>query len=139
MKPVSGFPPATARSPPRRAHAAILAGEGHENKTYNLTGDPTVSFADIAGILSKIHGREVPYIPVSDDEYLKLISVNGIPDFVAAFVLKWVQGLNAGEWQDQTKDLETLIGRKPKTAAEFFRDVYPPAPAATQEPVRKPV
>lgn len=119
------------------AHAAILAGEGHENKTYNLTGDPAVSFADIAGILSKIHGREVPYIPVSDDEYLKLISVNGVPDFVAAFVLKWVQGLNAGEWQDQTKDLETLIGRKPKTAAEFFRDGYPSAPAATQEPARK--
>ena len=122
------------------AHAAILAGKGHEGKTYNLTGDPAVSFADIAGILSKIHGKEVPYVPISDDDYLKLIGAN-VPDFVAAFVLKWVQGMNAGEWQDQTEHLETLIGRKPKSAAEYFRDSYPPAaPAAqvAQEPARKP-
>jgi hypothetical protein len=37
--------------------------------------------------------------------------------------------MNAGEWADQTGDLETLIGRKPKTAAEFFRDDYLPSVA----------
>jgi NAD(P)H dehydrogenase (quinone) len=123
----SGKFAAATRDDLAAAHAAILTGDGHENKTYILTGDPAVSFADIAKILSKIHDKEVPYIPISDGEYLKLISVNGVPDFVAAFVLKWVQGMNAGEWQDQTKDLETLIGHKPKTAAEFFRDDYLPA------------
>jgi NAD(P)H dehydrogenase (quinone) len=106
------------------AHAAILTGKGHENKTYTLTGDPAVSFSDIAKILSKIHGKEVPYIEISDEAYIELIKGNGIPDFVAAFVLKWVQGMSAGEWQGQTNHLETLIGHKPKTAAEYFNEEY---------------
>ncbi len=70
------------------AHAAILSEEGHENKTYYLSGAPAVSFADMAGILSKIHGKEVPYITASDAEYVKLINSAGLPDFIAEFVLK---------------------------------------------------
>jgi hypothetical protein len=34
------------------AHAVVLTEEGHDNKIYSLTGDPAVSFADIAQILS---------------------------------------------------------------------------------------
>jgi len=40
------------------------------------------------------------------------------------FALKWVEGMNAGEWAEQTNDLETLIGHKPRTPKEFFRDDY---------------
>jgi NAD(P)H dehydrogenase (quinone) len=122
------------------AHAAILAGKGHEGKTYNLAGDPAVSFADIAGILSKIRSKEVPYIPVSDDDYLKLISAAGLPAHIPPFILKWVQGMAAGEWQDTPGDLERLIGRKPKAAAAYFRESYPPALPGAQapEPARKP-
>jgi NAD(P)H dehydrogenase (quinone) len=124
---------ATTREDLAAAHAAILAGKGHEGKTYNLAGDPAVSFAEIAGILSKIRGKEVPYIPVPDDEYLKIVSAAGLPDFLPPFILKWVQGMAAGEWQDSPKDLEKLIGRKPKAAADYFRESYP-APAQAQEP-----
>jgi NAD(P)H dehydrogenase (quinone) len=115
---------AATRNDLAEAHAAILTGAGHENKTYTLTGDPAVSFSDIAEMLSKISGRKVPYVPVSDEQFMELKRPSGFPDFVIPFVLKWVQGMNAGEWQDQTRDLETLIGHKPKTAFEFFRDDY---------------
>ena len=47
----------------------------------------------------------------------------GFPDFVAPFILKWVQGMNQGEWEEVTNDLETLIGRKPTTPAEYLRSV----------------
>ncbi len=97
-----------------------------------------MSFAEIAGILSKIRGKEVPYIPVPDDEYLKIVSAAGLPDFLPPFILKWVQGMAAGEWQDSPKDLEKLIGRKPKAAADYFRESYP-APAQAQEPTGEPV
>jgi NAD(P)H dehydrogenase (quinone) len=112
------------------AHAAILTGNGHENKTYALTGDPAVSFADIADILSKIHGRNVPYITVSDERFIELKRPSGFPEFIIEFVLKWVQGMGAGEWQEQTRDLEKLIGHKPTSAFEFFREDFlkPKAP-----------
>lgn len=106
------------------AHAAILTEGGNENASYRLTGNPPISFSDIATILSKVHGREVPYVTVSDQEYLEIKRAEGWPDFVVEFALKWVQGMNAGEWEEPTSDLERLIGHKPKTPAEFFRDDY---------------
>lgn len=112
------------------AHAAILAGKGHEGKTYTLTGSPGVSFPDIAKILTKLTGREVPYIAISDNEYLKILSGNGLPDFVPPFILKWVQGMAAGEWQEQGNDLEKLLGRKPETATDYLRDQYLPKATA---------
>jgi NAD(P)H dehydrogenase (quinone) len=122
VPPGNGKFAAATRDDLAEAHAAILTGTGHENKTYSLTGDPAVSFADIAEILSRIHGRKVPYIPVSDEQFIELKRPSGFPEVVIHFVLKWVHGMGAGEWQDQTRDLETLIGHKPKTAFEFFRD-----------------
>ena len=106
------------------AHAAILTEGGHENESYRLSGSPPVSFSDIATILSKVHDRKVPYVPVSDQEYLEIKRAEGWPDFVAEFALKWVQGMNAGEWEEQTTDLERLIGHTPKAPAEFFHDDY---------------
>jgi NAD(P)H dehydrogenase (quinone) len=105
------------------AHAAILAGDGHANRSYSLTGDPAISFSDIAGILSKLTGKNVPFVAISDQEYLASIG-NGVPDHIAQFVLEWVHNMGAGEWEEQTQDLETLIGHKPTTPTEFFRDGY---------------
>jgi NAD(P)H dehydrogenase (quinone) len=105
------------------AHATVLAEPGHEGKTYYLSGAPAISWADIAGNLSEVYGKDVPYIPVSDEEYIQSMAALGFPDFVPPFILKWVQGMNQGEWEEITNDLETLIGRKPTTPAEYLRSV----------------
>ncbi len=112
------------------AHATILTSTGHEGNTYNLAGDPAISFQDIAKILTTLTGREVPYVAVSDDEYLKTLAAAGLPDFIPPFIQKWVHGMAAGEWQDTPGDLEKLIGHKPTTAAEYFLDDYLPQATA---------
>jgi NAD(P)H dehydrogenase (quinone) len=107
------------------AHAAILAEPGHENKSYVLTGDPAVSFHEIAGLIAKAAGIEVPYVPLSDEDYMALVTrTAGVPAFVAEFALAWVKGINQGEWEQVTPDLEALIGHKPKSAAEFYARDY---------------
>jgi NAD(P)H dehydrogenase (quinone) len=113
---------AAARDDLAEAHAAILTGTGHENRTYSLTGGPAVSFSDIAAILSEISGSPVSYNPLTDEEYLELNRSAGLPDFVVEFVLGWLHGMNAGEWAEQTGDLEMLLGRKPTSPTDFFRD-----------------
>jgi NAD(P)H dehydrogenase (quinone) len=107
------------------AHAAILAEPGHENKSYVLMGDPAVSFREIAGLIAKAAGIEVPYVPLSDEDYMAMVTrTAGVPAFVAEFALAWVKGMNQGEWEQVTPDLEALIGHKPKSAAEFYARDY---------------
>lgn len=107
------------------AQAVVLTEEGHENTIYSLHGDPAVSYAEIAQILSDIRGVSVPLIPVTDEEYLANHIAEGLPEPVAEFALAWVRGTNRGEYGELTGDLERLIGRKPLTTAEFLRDNYP--------------
>jgi NAD(P)H dehydrogenase (quinone) len=71
----------------------------------------------------------VPYIAVSDEQYVANLVAVGLPAVAAQFALGWVDGVNSGEWSKQTGDLERLLGRKPSTAAEFFRSGYPTSQA----------
>lgn len=120
----SGKFAAATRDDLAAAHAAILTGQGHERQTYNLAGDPAVSFQDIARILSELSHRNVPYIPVSDAEYLDALASAGLPEHARPFVLQWAQGMAAGEWEDTPGDLAKLIGRKPTSVTEYLREVY---------------
>lgn len=103
------------------AHAAVLTGSGHENRSYMLRGAPAVSFADVAQIYSEIGDREVPLHSVSDQEYVARLVATGVPELAADFVLTWVRAVNTGEWDGPADDLENLLGRKPTTVAESLR------------------
>lgn len=67
----------------------------------------------------------MPLIPLSDRQYIENYGEEGLAEPFAAFGLSWVHGGNAGEWGEETGDLERLIGHKPTTAAEYLRDNYP--------------
>ena len=49
----------------------------------------------------------------------------GLPESVADFLLAWVRGINTGEWNNPSGDLEKLLGRRPTTVREYLRDNYP--------------
>jgi len=106
------------------AHAVVLTEAGHENKTYALYGDPAVSFADIAQILSGISGKPVPFVAGSDQDVIGRLTAAGLPEPAAAFVLAWVHGVNAGQWDGAPGDLEKLLRRKPITALDYLRTNY---------------
>ena len=106
------------------AHAVVLSEAGHENKAYALYGGPAVSFTDVAQILSDISGKPVPFKAVSDQDYIAQLMAAGLPEPAAGFVLAWVHGINAGEWDGQSGDLEKLLGRKPTTPTAFLQASY---------------
>jgi NAD(P)H dehydrogenase (quinone) len=107
------------------AHAAILSEAGHDNKVYLLSAGPATSFENIARILSDVRGKPVPYVAVSDQDYIANQTGMGIPEFLAAWALNWVHAMNRGEFDGVNGDLERLIGHKPTTPAEYLRDNYP--------------
>jgi NAD(P)H dehydrogenase (quinone) len=113
---------AASRADLAEAQAVVLTEPGHEGKTYALHGAPAVSFADVAEILAEISGTAVPHVPLSDEQYLEQLVAGGLPGPAAEFVLSWVHGINGGEWDGQSGDLERLLGRAPTTIAEVLRD-----------------
>ncbi len=103
------------------AHAIVLTQPGHENKSYALHGEPAVSLADIAQLLSEISGKPVPFVAGSDQDYTAHLMAAGLPEPAADFALAWVRGVISGEWDGGSGDLEKLLGRKPTSATAFLR------------------
>lgn len=120
----SGKVAAATRENLAEAHGAILTQSGHENKRYILSGSSAVSLSEIADIISKATNQNVPFVAISDDEYLHRKIAAGVPEFVAPFLLDWIKGINQGEWDLVTDDLAKLIGHQPTSAEQYFETIY---------------
>ncbi|TXM97825.1 NAD(P)H-binding protein, partial [Methylobacterium sp. WL122] len=65
------------------AAVAVLTGQGHEGRTYELAGDDAVTLSDLAAELSKAAGRAIPYQNLPQDTYAGILKGAGIPDAFA--------------------------------------------------------
>lgn len=93
-----------------QAAAAVLAGEGHENKTYELSGKPA-SQEELAAALGAVLGKEVAVQQVDDETYAGIMKSVGVPDFAIPIVVGIQQGIRAGSLDVESSDFEKLLGR----------------------------
>jgi NAD(P)H dehydrogenase (quinone) len=93
------------------AAVAVLTGEGHENKTYELGGDTPWSFAEYAAELSRQTGREIAYQAVSVEALTSILTGAGLPEPVAQMLAGVDASIEKGELVVSTGDLSRLTGR----------------------------
>ncbi|GAB6902610.1 SDR family oxidoreductase [Kineosporia succinea] len=117
-------------------NAAVLTQDGHENRSYTLNGSQVASYRDIAAAMSELHGRPVPYLPVTADEYRDGLVHKDVPPPVAEFLTAWVAGVSLGSFSKHTDDLERLIGYRPTGYRDFLEKNYPAITPASEAPVR---
>jgi NAD(P)H dehydrogenase (quinone) len=103
------------------AQAIVLAEDGHQNRTYVLTGSPAVSFNDVANTLSALSGTTVNYVPNTDEEFIAHLLTLGMAEHTAHFLLGWMHGIKAGEWVETSGDVQRLLGRKTTSVDQFLR------------------
>lgn len=104
------------------ATVAVLTGEGHAGKTYELTGPEAWTYAEAATEIGRVAGREVTYVPVSQDAAEQAMLGMGLIAWLAR-ALAEIQGVFESEHFDRiTPDLEALLGHKPRRLADFLQD-----------------
>jgi NAD(P)H dehydrogenase (quinone) len=100
------------------AAAAVLAGDGHEDTVYELSGDTAWSFAEFAAEVSKQSGRHVSYQAVTGEEYAAMLSGAGLPDPLPHVMAGIDASIAAGELALATGDLSRLAGRPTTPVAD---------------------
>ncbi|MFE0512623.1 SDR family oxidoreductase [Streptomyces sp. NPDC058964] len=93
------------------AAVAVLTGEGHENKTYELGGDEAWGFAEYAAELSKQTGKEIAYNSVPAETLRGILTGAGVPEQFAAVLVDVDGSIARGELVVSSGDLSRLIGR----------------------------
>jgi NAD(P)H dehydrogenase (quinone) len=100
------------------AAVAVLTGEGHENKTYELGGDTAWGFAEYAAEVAKQTGKEIAYSPVSVEVFTGILTGAGLPEPLAATIAGVDASVEKGELVVTSGDLSRLTGRPTTPIAE---------------------
>ncbi|MFG2475447.1 SDR family oxidoreductase [Streptomyces fagopyri] len=107
-----------ARADYAAAAVAVLTGEGHENKTYELSGDTAWGFAEYAAEVAKQSGKEIVYNPVSVEAFTGILAGAGLPEPLAAIIAGVDASIEKGELAATSGDLSRLTGRPTTPIAE---------------------
>lgn len=106
------------------ATAAVLATESHQNKQYVFSNTESVSFGDIANMLSEILGTKIQYANPTAEAFTTALSSAGVPAEIIQMSVEWAEAFRQGEFSRTSNDLERLLGRKPTTVTEYLQTVY---------------
>lgn len=93
------------------ALAVTVTSEGHEDKTYSLTGDTDYSYDDIAAAMSAVLGRAVQYTPVSPEALNEILTGAGLDAETADFLVGLDESIATGVLSKDGDDLHRLIDR----------------------------
>ncbi len=103
------------------AAVAILTGEGHKGKTYELAGDQAYTLADLASEVSKQSGKNIPYHNLSEQEYSETLIKFGVPDAFAPMIASWDVAASRGDLYSDDKTLSQLIGHPTTLLSETVK------------------
>lgn len=110
---------------------AVMTGQGHENRVYNITGPERLRFSDAVATIAEIAGKPIRYIPVTEAEMYARFDAMGIPreaiddHMVKGFawssedMVSFEAAIRTGFFDVISDDVEMLLGRKPESFRSF--------------------
>ncbi|MFK0258099.1 SDR family oxidoreductase [Streptomyces sp. NPDC090445] len=107
-----------ARADYAAAAAAVLTGEGHLNRVYELSGDTAWSMAEYAAEVAAQSGKEIAYTELPADAHLSALIGAGLPEGFAALLVDVDAAISRGSLGHTGGDLSRLIGRPTTPVAE---------------------
>lgn len=102
--------------------ATVLTEDGHDGRTYTLTGPEAVTYHEAAQQLSVAIGQPVEFVDVPDGAARAAMVEAGLPAWLAdQLIILWGQ-LRRGAAATTTDVVHVLTGHEPRTVAAFARD-----------------
>ena len=98
--------------------AAALTEDGHDGKTYTLTG-VRHSLGEAINIFSRVLGREIEYAFVPRETAIANMARMGIPDWMREHFLGIGQLLSEERLIELTDDFNRITGREPHDYASY--------------------
>jgi NAD(P)H dehydrogenase (quinone) len=120
----TGSVPFALRKEMGEAAANVLLQDGHENKTYEITGNTLYSFADIANELSALSGKTVAYTDADATDYADKLKLSDVPEYLIYMLAGFASDVKNKQFQTIYHDLESLLGRKPASLKEGLKLIY---------------
>ena len=103
------------------AAAEVLLNDGHIGQVYELGGDVSWDYNDLAAALAEVTGRPVAYQSLSADEHAAALTSAGLDAGTAGFVTALNAGIGGGALAESDGTLTRIIGRPTTPLIEGLR------------------
>ena len=100
----------------------VLTDDAHLNKSYDLTGPEALSLAQVAEKFSKVLGREIRYVAQPVEEFRKILTQVGLPEWRVNAVCDEFTLLSKKASMQTTDTIQQLLGRPPRSVEQFVKD-----------------
>lgn len=115
-----GGAPYVTREDCAQAAVAALASIDATNRTYNITGPDSITYADLARLASELTGRTVTYESVTPEERTKQLIAAGTPEPIAKLLVSSQMAIAEGKMGTPSTAVQELTGRQPVSVREFL-------------------
>jgi NAD(P)H dehydrogenase (quinone) len=102
------------------AAAAVLAGDGHEGRTYDITGPEAIDADDLAAIASELSGVAVEVVRVDDDALVAGMVAAGQPEGAARALATFGAATRDGRLEAHSSAVEDLTGRPARSLRDLL-------------------
>lgn len=100
----------------------VLTDDAHLNMEYDLTGPEALSLAQAAEKFSKVLGREIRYVPQSVEDFRKVLTQVGLPEWRVNAVCDEFRLLSDKAGTHTTDTIQQVLGRAPTSVEQFVKD-----------------
>ncbi len=114
------------------ATVEVLTSEGHDGKSYSITGPEAISLHEVAAAISEAIGKKVTYTDVPPEAARDSLLSMGLDAWVVDQYMIYFDAFRNGYGEIVTDDFTKLTGRPSRTINDFARDY---ASAFSPEPV----
>ena len=112
-----------ARADYADAAAVVLVGEGHEGRTYELSGDYAWTHGELADVIREVSGAPVTYAALSPEDYTAALESAGLDEGTIGFIVGMDANIRDGLLAVTTGELASLIGRPTTPIRETLAEV----------------
>jgi NAD(P)H dehydrogenase (quinone) len=112
---------AVARDDIADTAVAVLLGDGHDGRTYDVTGPEAITLHEAAEELSRVTGRTITYQPETLEEAYASRASFGAPDWEVEGWVTSYAAIAAGEMDVVSDTVERLAGHPPTAFPDFLR------------------
>ncbi|SIO28020.1 NmrA family NAD(P)-binding protein [Agromyces cerinus] len=104
-----------------------LTGTGHAGRVHEVTGPESLTFAEVAAILSETTGREIVYVPMGFDEFRVAVAAEegeAVANLLTELCRETFDGRNVAP----TAGVAAALGRPPRDLRSVLQEAAIAAP-----------
>lgn len=96
----------------------------YSNIILEFNGSEQITFSEIANKLSEIVGEPIHYISPEKIEFEEQMNKFGLPSHIIEILTTFGLAIANGEFDQQSNDIERVLGRKTTSLTEFLQSTY---------------